>query len=67
MIPPDALPTHPFEVFWTSPVAEYFIFYITIEFGLHLTIISNRLIVEHRTVQLNDPAGPHNAYLVFLY
>jgi len=67
VIPADPFPAHPFEVLRTPSVAEEFILHVATELGLHFAVIPDRRIIEHRPVQLNNPAGPDNAYLILLH
>jgi hypothetical protein len=67
MIPHNPFPPQSLKVFRTTSITQEFTFNITVELGLHFTVIPDRLIVIHRTIQVNNPAGPDNAYFILLH
>jgi hypothetical protein len=67
VVPGDALPAYSFVVFRATPITQKFIVNIAVQLGLHFTVIADRFIIKHRTIQLDYTAGPDNAYFILQY
>jgi len=65
MVPGKTFPAHSFVIFGTATIANYLDLQVTVEFCLYFAVILYGGVIEHRSVQINTPAGPDNAYLFF--
>jgi hypothetical protein len=64
MVPDQPLPAYSFVVLRAAAVTKKLTAQKTGELGFHFAVILYRLVVVHRPVQINNPTGPDNAYLI---